>query len=627
MWLDKASSKVHQIIDPVAKWVCNIGIYFVVVMVIVVVADVLLRLLRVSVPGLVETEKIMMVVVTFFSVAYIGVLKGHIRIDMFLNRFSPQLRAVLNTLNDLLGLIIMVIIAWRSPIYAVHNWGAYTSILHIPTSPAMLIVTVGSSLLCIVILADLLHDLGEVLKSRWWLGLALIVVVPLVLYTAPIWLAWLGASTVLVGILLFILMLVLIFLGVVVAFAMATAGFLGFSYLASWTSALNLSGSLSWLTAADFFLCVIPFFILMGSLCAFSGISQGLFFAARTWLGRLHGSLAMATVAGSAAFGAVCGDSLATAATMGKVSLPEMKRYKYNDSLATGCVAAGGTLGIMIPPSIIFIIYAILTEQSVGSLFIAGVFPGILIAGLMMATIYFQVRRNPTLAPPGDSTSLKEKLISLKGIWGMLILFVLVIGGIYGGIFTPVEAGAIGAAGALFFAMAQRMLSARQFAEALLDAARICGMILLVMVSVGFLSSSMALSKIPFVLAGFIEGLAVSRWVIFAVISLMYVILGCIMNIVPAIMLTLPILLPTIIVLGFDLVWLGVIMILMVMIGQITPPVGIICYVTKGIAPDVPLSDIFKGIFPLWGAMTIGLIVITIFPQIALFLPALMRGG
>ncbi len=637
MRLGEASHYIHKIIDPIVAWACNFGMYALVVMVLAVVADVVMRLLAVGIPGLNEVQIFMMVAVTFLSIAYVGVKKGHIIIELFVSKLSAPHRAISKTINDLLGLAIMVIVAWQSVVYALLNLPKHTAILHLPVTGAIFLVTLGASLLSIVILADVLEDLSEVIRSYRQthpiskvFAALLIVAVPLVIVTIPIWLHWLpwAIPPLTAGILGLGIMLVLMFSGLAIAYAMALTGFIGVHYLSSWSSALSVTGLTPYLTTANYFFIVIPLFILMGCLCATSrGISTNLFNTVDKWMGQLPGGLAMATVGGCAAFGAVCGDTLAAVATIGKVALPEMKKYKYDGALRTGCVAAGGTLGIMIPPSIVFIFYAIIAEQSIGKLFIAGILPGILTAFLMMVVIYIQARQNPALAASRTRTTFTEKLISLKGTLEMLLLFLLVIGGIYGGLFTPVEAGAIGAAGALLIGLARRFITRQEFADALVETAKICGMLLLILVGVGFVGTFLAQSHLPVIMGDYVAGLGISRWIIFLGIVLLYVVLGCIMNIIPAILLSLPIIMPTILVLGFDPIWFGVIMVLMVMIGQITPPVGVACYVTHGIAPEVPLSTIFRGIFPFWGCMVIVVILLAAFPQIALFLPTLMRGG
>jgi len=630
MSLDKASHKIHKIVDPVIKWTCNLGMYALVVMVVAVVADVVMRLLSIGIPGLNEVQIFMMVAVTFLSIAYVGVKKGHIRVELLTAKLSRPHQTVTSIINDLLGLVVMVIIAWRSAIYAMKCLSQHTALLRLPITGAIFLVTIGSVLLSIVIVADLLQDLSEVPKDRRRSLLPLTAIIAVIIFTIPIWLHWLPwtINPLTAGLLGLVFMLALILAGVSIAYALAFAGFIGVIFLSSWTAALSLSGILPYRTTANYFYIVIPLFVLMGSLCGSSGISARLFNTADKWMSGFPGGLAMGTVGACAAFGAVCGDTLAAVGTMGKVALPEMKKYNYPDFLSTSTVAAGATLGIMIPPSIVFIFYAIIAEQSIGKLFIAGIFPGILIALLMMAAIYVQAKRNPALiaASQASQVTFREKLASLNGTLEVILLFALVIGGIYGGIFSPVEAGAIGAAGSFVIGMARRMITRQNFTEALLDAARICGMLLPMLIGVGFMGALLAQSHLPIILGNYIVALGVSRWLIFAFIVVIYIILGCIMNIIPAILLSLPIFMPTVLALGFDPIWFGVIMVLMVMIGQITPPVGIACFVVKSMAgEDVQLSTVFKGILPFWGCMVAALVLLAIFPQIAMFLPNLMH--
>jgi len=637
MPLAKASSYIHRIMDPIATWVCNFGMYALVIMVLAVVADVLMRVLKVGITGLNELQIFMLVAVTFLSIAFVGVKKGHLTIELFVSKLSPPHQAVSRTINDIFGLVIMVLITWQSFVYGLHSMPVSTQILHLPLSAAIFIITLGSGLLSIVIIADLLEDLGTVvtsysnsrLASKFLAGL-LVIAVPLIIFTIPFWLEWLPwtITSLTAGYLGIVLMLLLMFSGLTIAYAMAIIGFIGIQFLGNWPTALSLSGLIPYHSTANYWNVVLPLFVLMGALAATDrGIGTRLFHAVDKWVGQVPGGLAMATVGGCAAFGAVCGETLATVATMGKVALPEMKKYNYDGALRTGCVAAGGTLGIMIPPSIVFIIYAVIAEESIGKLFIAGIFPGILTAGLMMLVIYIQAKRNPALAAGRPPTSFKDKLSSLLGTLEMVILFLLVIGGIYGGLFSPIEAGAIGALGALIIGLARRFINRKEIVNALLEGAKIAGMLLIIFVGVGMLGSFLARSSLPAVLGDYVAGLGISRWVIFIGIVFMYIILGCVMNVIPAIMLSLPIIMPSVVALGFDPVWFGVVIVLLVMIGQITPPVGVACFVTRSLDPEVSLSSIFRGILPLWGCMVVVVVLLALFPQIALFLPNLMRGG
>jgi tripartite ATP-independent transporter DctM subunit len=339
----------------------------------------------------------------------------------------------------------------------------------------------------------------------------------------------------------------------------------------------------------------------------------------------MPGGLATGTVFGCAGFAAICGDSLATAGTMGSVAIPEMKKYKYQDALATASVAAGGTLGILIPPSVGFIIYGLIAEQSIGKLFMAGIIPGLLLALVFSFLIYIRCKLNPAMGPAGPKVSLSEKLKAIGSVWPILILFIIVIGGIYLGFFTPTEGGGVGTLGALAIGLLNRSLSRKDLYKACLEAMGLTAMIFGIIIGVTILGYFIVITEIPLKLADFIVSLHVSRYVVFALILFLYVILGMVMNIIPMIMLTLPILFPTIVSLGFDPIWYGVIMVMMMEMGQITPPVGINVFVISGVAKNVPMATIFKGIIPFVIGMILVILLLTFFPDIALFIPNSME--
>jgi tripartite ATP-independent transporter DctM subunit len=421
-----------------------------------------------------------------------------------------------------------------------------------------------------------------------------------------------------------ILLLILFLLRMPVAFAMALIGFLGFAYMTSVGAALSILGKDFWVMFSNFNLTVVPMFVLMGTLAFYSGIGGRLYQAAHKFLGQLPGGLGIATCYACAAFGACCGSTTAGAAAMGKVILPEMKKYHYDPSLATACVASAGSLAILIPPSTIFIIYGIMTEESIGKLFAAGILPGILLATLFALTVYIICRRNPELGPPGVKASWKERVASLSGVVEMLILFALVMGGLFAGFFTPTEAGAGGAAGALIIALARRMITWRGFIDSLVETTRITTMVFVIVTGATIFGHFMAVTRVPYELSEWLGGLAVSRYVIMGFIIFGYLIAGCFMDSLAMITLTVPILYPVILKLGFDSVWFGVIIVLVGEMGVITPPVGINVYIIKGVAGDVPLETIFRGIFPFLVALIVCTIILIIFPQIALFLPSFM---
>ena len=428
-------------------------------------------------------------------------------------------------------------------------------------------------------------------------------------------------SPVAAGIVGIVLLVSLFLLRMHISFAMALVGFVGFAYLTTPVAALTLLSRDIFDSFSSYPLSVITMFILMGTFAFASGISRRLYKTAYTWVGHLRGGLTIATVFACAGFGAICGSSTATAATMGLIALPEMKKYKYDDTLATGTVAAAGTLGILIPPSTVFIVYGIMTEQSIGKLFISGILPGILLSILFAATVAILCWRKPSIGPPGPPSSWKEKLKALTGIIEAMLLFLLAIGGLFLGWFSPTQAGAIGAGGALVIGLARRELSWRSFFEAGKEGLRTSCMVIFIITGAIIFGHFMAVSRIPFVLAEWLGGLPIHPMAVMGVIIFIYFIGGCFMDSMGLIVLTIPIFYPIVIKLGFDPIWFGVIIVLVSEIGVITPPVGVNVYVIKGISPDVPLETIFKGIFPFLVALIIVTIILIIFPQIATFLP------
>ncbi len=428
-----------------------------------------------------------------------------------------------------------------------------------------------------------------------------------------------------IGIIGVVLLLVFMFLRMPLGIAMALVGFVGFSYIAGWEQGLSILRLTAYRTASTYLITTLPLFMFMGVVAGYAGLSRDAFYATNKWLGHLPGGLAMATVGGCAGFGAVCGAATATSATMCTVALPEMRRYKYSDQLSLGTIASSGGLGFMIPPSAAFIIYAFLTEESIGSLFIAGILPGILIAVLFMTTIYITCRRNPGLGPAAPRASWGERFAALSGAWGILVLFLLVLGGIYTGIFTPTEAGAVGAFGALVLGLAKRRLTWRNFMAALAEAGQLTGMIILLFIGAMIFNYFTAITEIPFMIAEFVTGLPLPPVIIMLLILLVYIAFGFIMDIMPLMVLIVPITYPTLVAMNIDPVWFGVLIVLCAMIGLITPPVGMTVYLVSGMVKDVPMFTVFRGVWPFFFSMLVALIILIAFPQISLFLPNLMK--
>lgn len=427
-----------------------------------------------------------------------------------------------------------------------------------------------------------------------------------------------------IGIFAIVFMFVLLAMRMYIGIAMALVGFIGLSAIVGFSAGARILGITPMAEGASYTLSVIPLFVLMGQFAFMSGISSDIYKTVYSWFGHFRGGLAMATILACSGFGAICGSSLATGVTMGMVAIPEMDKYNYDPRLSTGCVAAGGTLGILIPPSIGFVIYGILTEQSIGKLFMAGILPGILLSGLFLLVIWLRCWQNPAFGPCGPATTWTQKFKSLGGTWGMLLLFSLVMGGIYLGLFTPSEAAGIGAFGAFIFTLFRKKLTLRTLLDALLETGRTTAMIFLIIIGANIFSSFLGIARIPMELADLITGLKVNRFVILAAIVLIFVILGCVMDTYAIMILTVPIIFPVVEALQFDPIWFGVIMVIVLEIGLITPPVGLNVFVLKAAAPNVPMGIIFRGIWPFVIAAVTAIALITIFPEIATYLPKQM---
>ncbi len=490
----------------------------------------------------------------------------------------------------------------------------------------------------------------------------------------------------------------LLAVGMPIGFAMAVAGFVGVSFLIGWDPALSLLGQTAFETAREAELSVVPLFILMGYFATHSGLSKALYRAFNTWMGHRRGGLAMATIGGCGAFAAICGSSLATAATMSQVALPEMRRYNYDDRLATGSIAAGGTIGILIPPSVILVIYGILTEGDIGALFAAGILPGILTVIFFMATIYIITTINPALGPRGKRASGRQMVYAIKDVWGTFVLFMLVMGGIYTGAFTPTEAAGIGAIGAFNLAAvahaAKRpgtrrllvvgvgilvalivslgLLTAvnlatgsdasawpdwyrmpafilllasqaiftwlalpirRLMGYCLMETTKTTAMIFMILIGAILLNKFLTIGGLAEFIGEWVEGLNVSPWTTMIVILLIYLVLGCALDALAMILLTIPIFYPILTTLDLGMpaeeaaIWFGIIVVMVVELGLISPPIGMNVFVIKGIATDVPLSRIYRGVMPFVAAEIVLIILLVLMPEIATWLPSTMRGG
>ena len=418
-----------------------------------------------------------------------------------------------------------------------------------------------------------------------------------------------------------ILLFVLMALRMPVSFAMILAGFLGNAYMISSEAALYMLATNVWGQLSSYGLSVIPLFVFMGQLAYHSGITERLYNAAYKWVGRLPGGLAGTTILSSAGFAAICGSNSATSATMGTIALPEMERYNYDRALSTGSVAIGGTLGVVIPPSVVLIIIAVQTEQSITQLFMASIVPGIILTALFLMTVFLLCLRNPSLGPPGPRTTMREKLVSLTGAVEAMILFLLVLGGLYAGWFTPTEAGAAGTFGALVIGLTRRKLSTKEFIKSISETIRISSMVVLLITGAVIFGRFLTVTRLPFELADWASSLNVPREVILFVVLLIYLVGGCLMDALGFLVVTIPIFYPLAKALGFDPVWYTVVITLVTTMGAVTPPVGVNVYIVSGLSPDIPIGTIFRGVSIFLIAYVICLVLLIIYPQVALYLP------
>ena len=430
-------------------------------------------------------------------------------------------------------------------------------------------------------------------------------------------LAMLGVSGI------FLLLLVIFFLRIPVGFAMAMTGFAGFALAVNSRAALGMLGDETWKVFSAYGFTVIPLFIFMGQICFHAGVNKRLYQAAHAWLGHIRGGIAMASILACAGFSAICGSNTATAATMAAVALPEMRKYGYDSLLSTGSVAAGATLGVLIPPSVVLIIIGLQTGQNIGTLFWAALGPGLIMTLLLMSTVGFFCRRHPAAGPAGTRAAWKKRFVSLKGSVEMLLLFLLIMVGLIAGFFTPSQAGAVGSFLALIIALAGRNLSFKGFCLSVADTLRISAMIMVIIWGAVVFGRFLAVTRIPFAVAQGVESLDIPGWMIMLAVAGIYIIGGAVMDALALLIITIPIFFPLAQTLGYDPVWFAVYITLVTSLGAITPPVGINTFIVGSMAPDVPLPRVFKGVMLFVPCFILAIVILLLWPGMALLLPGL----
>jgi tripartite ATP-independent transporter DctM subunit len=419
-------------------------------------------------------------------------------------------------------------------------------------------------------------------------------------------------------------MMLLALAGLPIAFAMGLVGFFGLAIVRGWNPALSSAGTLMYETGFSYTLSVVPLFILMGNFVSRAGLSQELFRAAYAFIGHWRGGLAMSTIVACAGFGSICGSSIATAATMARVAYPSMRQFGYSDTLACGAIASGGTLGILIPPSVIMVIYALMTEVNIGAMFAAGLIPGVLATLLLMAAVAWQTWRDPKSGPRGERTPWPERLRALRGVWGVIVLFVVVMGGIYGGVFTATEGASIGAFGAFVFALARRALTWQTLVDVLVESSRTTAMLFGILIGALIFANFVNFTSMPDDLRNFVSQFQLHPMAVIVAICAIYVLLGTAMEELSMILLTVPVLFPLVVHLGFDPIWFGILVVVVVEIGLISPPVGMNLFVLRTLLPHVSTMTIYRGVAPFVVADVIRLAILIAFPVISTWLPGVL---
>lgn len=422
------------------------------------------------------------------------------------------------------------------------------------------------------------------------------------------------------GLLGFFAMFVLMALRVPIAIAMGLVGLVGLGLLRSWPAAMS-SAAGEFVDIGSYTLSVVPLFVLMGNFVTRAGMSSDLYRAAYAFIGHRRGGLALSTIGACAGFGAICGSSIATTATMARVAMPEMQRFNYAPAFAAGSVCAGATLGILIPPSVIMVIYGIMTETSIGAMFAAGVLPGLLAMGFYMLAAVWITHRHPNWGPPGEKASWRQRLAAMRSIWGVLLLFALVMGGMYGGFFTPTEAAGVGAMGGFIFALARRALSLPVLRDVLVESARTSAMLFTIVIGASLFANFLNFTDLPNALREFVTQFNLHPVAVIVAICLIYVVLGAAMESLSMMLLTVPIFFPLVTSLGFDPVWFGIIVVCVIEISLITPPVGMNIFVLSSVVPGIPTATIWRGVLPFVAADILRMAVLIAFPAISLMLP------
>lgn len=621
-------ARMLRLTEKPASFLSAAGMGIFMLMVLLTFADVFLRyMFGSSIPGTTELTELLMVIVVFSSIAVTQWQKSHVTMDILTSRLREPSRALLEVATGLWSVVIVLFCAWTTLRYGMKT-SSVTLVLRIPLEPFIYFASFGFCLLAVALLSQLFENMAAAMRLNG-AGKTLLA---LVLAVAGVLVMWYvathkvpGMSSIKVGIAGLVLLFILFFLGVPVAFALIATGLIFIAQLKGIPASFGTTGKALYSTAGSYSWAPLMFFMLMGYLCFYARFGEDIYNCARKWMGHMRGGLAMGSVVACALFGAVVGDVLSGSIAMAAIALPEMRKNRYDDALAVGTLACSGTIGCLIPPSTTFIIYGVLAQQSIGDLFIAGIIPGLVCMVCFMLAVWLMVVKNPSLAPRLPRATMAERIVSLKSGLPIMLIFILVIGGIYGGVFTATEGGGIGACGTLILALLLRRLSVRDFISSLKDSAKYISMCFTVLCGAIVLSYFMAMTRIPMVLANTIAGMDLPGMAVMFAIVMVFLILGCFLPSMPLLLICVPIFVPIAKVFGWDLIWFGVIIVILDNMASITPPFGISLFVMKEVA-SVSLGTMYRAAVPFVLALLVCLLVIIAFPPISTVLPALMKG-
>ncbi|MDD5701768.1 MAG: TRAP transporter large permease subunit, partial [Dehalococcoidales bacterium] len=579
-----------------------------------------------------EITEVMLIFAVFFTIAHTHNLKGHITVDVISAKLSKNGRLILSFITDLLALGMFAIIIWQAFVltqsfYSRGNF--HSDSFHVIAWPFAGVIIFGTVLMELLIFRDFLKDISKSTKAglKWhqWLLMLGISIIMIALSVFLVQKGSLQMNLATIGFIGLAFFMILLLAGVPVAFTLLISGFIFISQIRGWDPALNTLSRGFYSNTGNFVWATVPFFVLMGYFCLHSKIGEDLYALFYRWLGHIRGGLAIATTTACCGFAAIVGDSISSIATMTSVAMPQMKKYKYDDRLSTGAVAGGSIIGPVIPPSIPFIIYGVITGVSIGQLFIAGIVPGLLLGLAFAVTIYIWCRINPNVGPAGEHTPWGLRFRSLTASVPILLLFLLVIGGIYGGVFSPSEGGAMGAMGALFIGLAMRRFTWHKIWLSLIDTAKVLGMLLLIVNGAVLFTRFVAWCNVSDSVSAALAGAGLTGLSMVLLILILFLILGFFVDILTLTLIGVPIVHPIIVAQGMDPVWFAILILLILILGSLTPPVGINLFTMKGMAPHIPMGSIYRGAIPFVISSVIVIIMIFSFPAFVTWLPNVLK--